>query len=69
VVELQGQSDGFAVGTGADVVLQLLVLFDASSPTPSGSRADVKPTSSKLNTTPYAIASGSADATVVMASR
>ncbi|KAJ5483391.1 hypothetical protein N7530_002637 [Penicillium desertorum] len=35
-----------------------------ASPTPSGSRADVKPTSSKLNTTPYAIASGSADATV-----
>ncbi|OQD68317.1 hypothetical protein PENPOL_c003G10325 [Penicillium polonicum] len=35
-----------------------------ASPNPSGSRADVKPTSSKLNTTPYAIASGSADATV-----
>lgn len=35
-----------------------------ASPTPSGSRSDVKQSSSKLNTTPYAIASGSADATV-----
>ncbi|KAJ5105485.1 hypothetical protein NUU61_002832 [Penicillium alfredii] len=35
-----------------------------ASPTPSGSRSDIKPTSSKLNTTPYALASGSADATV-----
>ncbi|KAJ5542499.1 hypothetical protein N7535_004921 [Penicillium sp. DV-2018c] len=35
-----------------------------ASPTPSGSRSDVKPSTSKLNSTPYAIASGSADATV-----
>ncbi|KAJ6094974.1 hypothetical protein N7467_002487 [Penicillium canescens] len=35
-----------------------------ASPTPSGSRSDVKQISSKLNSTPYAIASGSADATV-----
>jgi U3 small nucleolar RNA-associated protein 13 len=35
-----------------------------ASPTPSGSRSDVKQISSKFNSTPYAIASGSADATV-----
>ncbi|CAL5873794.1 uncharacterized protein PFLUO_LOCUS8077 [Penicillium psychrofluorescens] len=35
-----------------------------ASPTPSGSRSDVKPTSSKVNTTPYALVSGSADSTV-----
>ncbi|KAJ5320260.1 hypothetical protein N7508_000543 [Penicillium antarcticum] len=35
-----------------------------ASPTPSGSRKDVKQITSKFNTAPYAIASGSADATV-----
>ncbi|KAJ5112318.1 hypothetical protein N7532_000363 [Penicillium argentinense] len=35
-----------------------------ASPYPSGFRSDAKPTSSKLNTTPYALVSGSADATV-----
>ncbi|KAJ5673806.1 hypothetical protein N7462_009245 [Penicillium macrosclerotiorum] len=35
-----------------------------ASPTPSGSRGDVKPASSKLNSTPYALVSGSADSTV-----
>ncbi|KAJ5655390.1 hypothetical protein N7507_007340 [Penicillium longicatenatum] len=40
-------------------------VWSLASPTPSGSRADVKPTSSKLKT-PYALASGAADATVTM---
>ncbi|OQE27692.1 hypothetical protein PENSTE_c004G10188 [Penicillium steckii] len=35
-----------------------------ATPYPSGSRADAKPTSSKINPTPYALVSGSADATV-----
>lgn len=37
-----------------------------ASPFPAGSRSDMKTTSSKLNTTPYALASGSADSTVTM---
>jgi U3 small nucleolar RNA-associated protein 13 len=41
----------------ADVVSVQKVTVASAEP-------DVKPTSSKLNTTPYAIASGSADATV-----
>ncbi|KAJ5635202.1 uncharacterized protein N7484_008515 [Penicillium longicatenatum] len=40
-------------------------VWSLASPTPSGSRADVKPTSSKLKS-PYALASGAADATVTM---
>ncbi|KAJ5711511.1 hypothetical protein N7488_005667 [Penicillium malachiteum] len=41
-------------------------VWSLASPTPSGSRSDVKPTSSKINSTPYALASGAADATVTM---
>ncbi|KAJ6103864.1 hypothetical protein N7486_004086 [Penicillium sp. IBT 16267x] len=40
-------------------------VWSLASPTPSGSRADVKPTSSKLKS-PYALASGAADAIVTM---
>ncbi|KAJ5559855.1 hypothetical protein N7513_002254 [Penicillium frequentans] len=40
-------------------------VWSLASPTPSGSRADVKPTSSKVKS-PYALASGAADATVTM---
>lgn len=39
-------------------------VWSLASPTPSGSRSDIKPISSKLNTTPYALASGSSDSTV-----
>lgn len=39
-------------------------VWSLASPTPSGSRSDIKPVSSKLNTTPYALASGSSDSTV-----
>lgn len=39
-------------------------VWSLASPTPSGSRSDLKPTSSKLNSTPYALASGSSDSTV-----
>ncbi|KAJ5973584.1 hypothetical protein N7481_010794 [Penicillium waksmanii] len=35
-----------------------------ATPYPSGSRVNAKPTSSKINSTPYALVSGSADATV-----
>lgn len=41
-------------------------VWSLASPTPSGSRSDVKPISSKLNSAPYALASGAADATVTM---
>ncbi|KAJ5725689.1 uncharacterized protein N7483_007046 [Penicillium malachiteum] len=41
-------------------------VWSLASPTPSGSRSDVKPTSSKINSAPYALASGAADATVTM---
>ncbi|KAJ5738969.1 hypothetical protein N7493_002124 [Penicillium malachiteum] len=41
-------------------------VWSLASPTPSGSRSDVKLTSSKINSTPYALASGAADATVTM---
>lgn len=37
-----------------------------ASPTPSGSRSDVKASSSKVNTTPFALASGAADSTVTL---
>ncbi|KAJ5907420.1 hypothetical protein N7495_000102 [Penicillium taxi] len=37
-----------------------------ASPTPSGSRSDVKAIASRLNTKPYALASGSADSTVTL---
>ncbi|KAJ5113330.1 hypothetical protein N7456_001864 [Penicillium angulare] len=40
-------------------------VWSLASPTPSGSRSDVKP-SSKPNAAPYALASGAADATVTM---
>ncbi|KAJ5915156.1 hypothetical protein N7454_011268 [Penicillium verhagenii] len=40
-------------------------VWSLASPTPSGSRSDVKPTSSKLKC-PYALASGAADATVTV---
>lgn len=39
-------------------------VWSLASPTPSGSRSDTKSISSKLNTTPYALASGSSDSTV-----
>lgn len=39
-------------------------VWSLASPTPSGSRSDTKPISFKLNTTPYALASGSSDSTV-----
>lgn len=41
-------------------------VWSLATPTPSGSRSDVKPISSKLNSAPYALASGAADATVTM---
>lgn len=37
-----------------------------ASPFPAGTRSDIKTTSSKLNTIPYALASGSADSTMTM---
>ncbi|KAJ5232346.1 hypothetical protein N7468_005302 [Penicillium chermesinum] len=37
-----------------------------ATPTPSGSRSDIKTTSTKLNTTPFALASGAADSTVTL---
>lgn len=39
-------------------------VWSLASPAPSGSRSTSKPVSSKLNTTPYALASGSSDSTV-----
>lgn len=39
-------------------------VWSLASPAPSGSRSNAKPVSSKLNTTPYALASGSSDSTV-----
>ncbi|KAJ5666077.1 uncharacterized protein N7477_008525 [Penicillium maclennaniae] len=39
-------------------------VWSLASPTPSGSRSDVKVISSKFDSTPYALASGSSDSTV-----